>query len=636
MQKAVHRLNNKISQPSEGSRNIFIELRPNEVDSTGEPRISTTTFNFAYNEAKEINAHLESGAAINGNGVGIHEGIQHSISVKDDDGELLIFDGYLVTSGAQVVYSKESIKNIKSELRGKIESLSKRAKAVYFSDLLEEKRINPVLDYVIVPYIINSIPSYKEAAIVTITAFMVINNTRTMVKEVAKALADIAGILSAIAGVIKVVLLIAWIIIVIAQIIILIQDIFDHIIQPIKYHNGMLWKRLLEIAAAKLGYTVSSTIFEQKEFIDTVRMPAKFEAFEDVNNKISLGFTRPNTIDSTGYYAGNFYELLKETKATFRASIVITDDNVMIIEPISRPTQSPVAKLPNIKRLEHQTNASELRSNYTIGFKLDSTEDNTKKAFTGTFTSAITTALRENDPFANTLDTPNAGAFEVLMPFARAARKNGLTNIEQGFHTLFKAVSPAINTVVIVANILILIRNTIMNKIQKVLDKLKVVGINIPFNPKVVSRLPLFNPDIIKDRIGMLMIEKDAFDVPKVMALDIASSPRQTKLKILNNIFWHSEFIYQRFHAGQSHAITDEFPFGNQERIYKSGGFHLCKETAEQILRNNRIFTHDGLTARITSLKWNIETGIVESIEYRIPHVDTRNLKTVLITPHGI
>ena len=51
--------------------------------------------------------------------------------------------------------------------------------------LLEENRINPVLDYVIVPYIINSIPSYKEAAIVTITAFMVINNTRTMVKEVA-------------------------------------------------------------------------------------------------------------------------------------------------------------------------------------------------------------------------------------------------------------------------------------------------------------------------------------------------------------------------------------------------------------------------------------------------------------------
>lgn len=629
-QKVTYKIKDRKVQPPIDSRNVVIELRPNEVDSTGEPIISAATFNFAHEEATIINDYVEDGAT--GKDVGLYEGIPLNISVQDDNGSLEIFDGYLLTDGAEVVYSKESVENIKAELRGKIASLSKRSKTVVYSELVTKGVIIPTRDYVSIPYIINSIPNYKSAAIITLTLFVVANQARDIVKEIGKVTADIASVLSAIAGVLKVVILIAWIIIIIIQIIILINNIFDQLIQRVKYHSAMLWKKLLEIGCNELGYSFESTIFESDDFKDTVILPAKFEAFDDPTNKLFLGFTKPEPTKTSGEYAGSFYDLLKDTKATFRAKITIID-NRLIIEPVSAPTQSPKYKLPPLRRRRSKTNAYELISNYQLSFRQDETDANTKTDYTGVKVAALTVPMRVNDPKSVSLDTFGGAANEVFIPFARGSRKFELTRIEKNFSTLLKAVVPAINVVIKVSNKVIEVRNKVVKKINKIVKKLKKIGIRIPFKAKEVPLLTYIDPDIIDNRIGMLMIEDDTFSEPKVISLDISTSPVNTKVKLLNSSIWNATSIYNSFHKGQSHEISAEFPTGNQERIYSNERFPLCKESAEEVISNSRIFTDDGLTARVISLKWNPTTGIAESIEYRLPQINTTNLKTILIEP---
>jgi len=626
--RIVHRLEGDIIQPTLNASEIEIELAPDPENTEAEPVVKVNTVDFGFPNATTINNHNDAGA--NGNGVGINEGMRYSMSIDDGKGELAILDSYLVLSASSVVYSCDSVRGVPTELRGQNDSLSRRAKLVKYDILFDEGKIT-ASDYIQIPYINSDLPDYRGAAIVTLTGFVVIMEIRRMVNDILKVIAEISSVLSAIAGVLKAVIIVLGIIVTIAAIIIFLFKIADQLIQPVKYHASMLWKKLIEIGCKELGLTFQSTIFDDKFIEDTVRLPAKFKSPEDPKLFGSFGFTVPEETKTKGYYDGSLFDLLAETKTTFRAFITLTSDDRLILEGIDTESKEPAFKMnPKIKMDEWSTNQEELIADYEVSLLLDESDNNTSNNYYGTKTNAVTTHVKTNDPKSQLID----GKKTVPLPFSRGFRKIELTPIEKALSILVRAFSDEINAVILVANTLISLRNSIVSAISKVVKKLGTIGIKIKFNPKVIPLLNYIPPDLFSNRIGMLLLSQDFFSVPKVLSLDISSNPRNTKVKTSNIDKWNSDYIYNTYHAGQSFVPSDRFPFGNQKRIFTALQTGVCKEDLVLMINNRSIFAPDGRKAKAFSWKQKVRTGN-NNIVYRVPHIETTNLKITVTTPQG-
>jgi len=623
MRKIIHRVDDKISQPSLNVKDLSLEIKHDPDNVVQEPLLTTNTFDFEHSNAHQINNLISEN--------GINEGIKYSMSIKENGSELMILDSYLVVNGSGVTYSCDKITGLQTELRGKNDSVVRRSKEIVFSQLLEEGFFTTD-EYVQVPYINSSIPDYKGAAITSITAFIVLDKLVVMVKEIVKIIADIGGVLSALAGVLKIVVVVIWIIITLATLIIFMFQILDLLIQPVKYHAGMRWKRLLEIGCEKLGYTFESSIFEDPFINDTVILPAKFQSFDDDDKLISFGFTTPEETRTNGYYAGSFFDLLVDTKETFRAYISVTSDNRLIIEKIGAPTDQPSFKMnPKIKMDEWRTNAEEIIGNYGVKFQQDPSDNNTYQNHEGTVTLAITKRTQIKDGKTDLID----GQKEVNIPFARASKKTELTRVEKLADRLTKQYLVQIKEVEKAVKIANNLKNIYVPRIKNIISKLKIVGINIPFTPQVTPDIPPVDEFVFENRIDMMIIEDDFFTVPKVLALDIKPDPKNTKIKDDNQSKWHSDYIYDTYHAGQSHAPSDQFPFGGQRRIFKALEPSTCKEDLLLVINNSSIFAPNGQSSKLVSFKHKIYNSSSE-IEYMVPYLSDPYLITTKVTTTGL
>ena len=626
--RIIERLDGKKIEPVLNASEFELELAPDPDNTAAEPVLKVNTVDFGFPESTTINDHNDAGKA--GNGVGISEGMSYSISIDDGKGELLILDAYLVLTAASIRYSCDKITGIPIELRGQDDNLSRSSKLIKYDILFDQGKIT-ASDYVQISYVISDKPDYRGAAIVTLTGFVVIVEIRRTGQDVLKIIAELASVLSAIAGILKGAIVGLGIIITIAAIIILLFKIADQLIQPVKYHASMLWLSLLEIGCKELGLTFQSTIFDDPFIKETVRLPAKFKSPEDPKLFGSFGFTVPNETETKGYYDGSFFDLLVETKSTFRAFITLTSDNRLILEGIDTRSKEPAFKMnPKIKMDTWGTNQEELIGDYSVRFLLDESDNNTSDNYEGTKTNAVTTAIRVKDKKSKLID----GEKEILLPFARGFRKTSLTPIEKSLSILVGALSNEINAVILVANIFISIRNSVVAALRRLAKSLKVIGINIKFNPTNIPPISFIQPDLFSNRIGMLLLSNDFFTTPKVLSLDISSTPRNTKVKLDNKDKWNSEFVYNKYHAGQSFVPSTRFPFGNQKRIFEAIQTGVCKEDLVLMINNRAIFAPDGRKAQAFSWKQKIRTG-TNNIVYRVPYIENDNYMITITTPKG-
>lgn len=620
--KTVHRLLGNQVEPSINAREVEVSIQFDPDDPHSIPFVDLSSLDWSFKEAQIINQHVVD--------FGIHTGIPYTQTVSDDDSSILLIDGYLDPAGIDTEFECDRISNIPVIQRKKNDWLTEASKNVLFNILLS-KGIITTNDYIQVPYIISSIPNYTEAAIATITAFLVVQKIIDIGRRINEIVGQLLSVLGAIGAIINMVIVVLWIIIVLGQIILFLMDIFDHLIQPIKYHSGMKWKRLLEAGCQQLGLSFVSSIFDDERYADSIIMPAKQQSFKDVKNANSLGFTVPNTMDS-GYYKGSFFDLLALTKTTFNAKIILNNNNELVLERVDKGIAEATLVLPNLPLNKHKTNANEIIGNYELAFLDDLSDNNTIDNYQGTVTNAITTSTSAGQQ--DTKVVPNY--LLVQIDLARGVRKPDLTDMEERFNTMFQAFPNQINRISEITNSITGIRNSIVSKVAKLIKNLKIIGININFNPQPIPQLPTITATSIIKRIGMLMVSADFFQVDKVMSLNISSDPSLTKLKLANDSIWHSESLYREFHATQSHAITDEFPMGNQFRRYELGDFRLCLDDVIKIINNNLTFTDDGRTAKIEEARWRNFDGILTGGKIRIAHIDDEFLETNLSTPNGL
>jgi hypothetical protein len=164
--------------------------------------------------------------------------------------------------------------------------------------------------------------------------------------------------------------------------------------------------------------------------------------------------------------------------------------------------------------------------------------------------------------------------------------------------------------------------------------KLGQIGIKIKFNPKTIPALKTVNPNLFDNRIGMMLLENDFFQVDKVLSLNISTSPRNTKIKSTNQSRWHSEYLVRNYHDGQSFVPSVKFPFGNQRTEFKGIQAKVCKDDLVLLLDNNHIFAPDGRSSELVAFKYKLKTG-VSDITYRVPAIHTKNLVEIIRTPKG-
>lgn len=632
MSSLVHRLKGKIRQPSSHDKDVAIELIKNPLDENGTPILAVTTVDFNRENATELNEYVAAGASTSNKITGINEGYPYSVSIKDENGELEILDSHLKLNGKGVLWSCDAVKNIPVEPRGASVSIGRQMSNIRFIDLLNDGKLIPKTHYVQIGYVRSDLPNYEGAAIATFAAFVVIGQIRDIVKELTKVAAEIASIIGAISGILKIFVLVVWLIIVLAQIIIFIIQIANHLIQPVKYHTAMKWRTIFELGCAELGLTFKSSIFDNDFVNNTVEMPPKLQSFDDKNNDASRGFTVPNYA-SAGYPEEDFLTWTNQVKKALRAKVIIAD-GLFMLERIDEPAIEPVLRLPNVKLDEHSTNQEEgLKANYHLSFRIDESDNNTSDNSHGNNTYALTTVGAAVNLGSVLLD---GNAFPVSLDYARATRKEVLTPIEKIISALYLNHSREINGMIKIVNIAIVIRAGYIILIKSVLDKLAIVGINIPWNPKRIELLAPVKPGQVQQRVGLLSIQNDYTRIKKIMVMSITTAPILNKLDSNSLDLWHSEYIYNFFHQGQSFQISARYPKGNQKRLFKSGGFHLCKEDIYELLRNDRVLTSEGVKVRVVSCRLLADSKLVESIELEMPYIDDGNLTTTLHTPTGI
>jgi hypothetical protein len=251
--------------------------------------------------------------------------------------------------------------------RKSIEWLEEKADGFTFEYL---RSINLITDddYKFIPYVINSVPDYKESAIAILTGFVVVQYIIDAIEKVKDLIAEIANPLTAISAIVKAALLAVYIITLIAALVRLLQDIITTLIQPVKYHACMSVQTLVSKGCQNLGLTLSSSILTSGIFANAYIMPEKSSNPVDLTDNRILGFTTANKTIQEGYYKGTFGNLLRALKDQFNAKIYIKN-NVLYFERIDFNLTPAQYVLPDIKQLEYKTNADEFKANYYITIK---------------------------------------------------------------------------------------------------------------------------------------------------------------------------------------------------------------------------------------------------------------------------
>lgn len=585
--------------------------------------LSTNSFDFVRENADYLNQWRKDG--LNG-GPGVFEGVPLKIEITNNGVIDKPFDGYLdLSDGAK--FSCVDVQTNAKEVN--IDWLNDKADSLGPEYLFAIGEIT-TNDFIYNPYILNSVPNYRDAAIMTLSVYVIGRSISDAVKDINNLVSEIGNPFQTVTAAIKAILLVAYLLLLIIALIKLINDLINLIIQPVKYHAGMMLKTTMQKCCAHFGLTLKSDIFDDPTWSQLELMPEKLYNPQSDKDSRLLGFLQPNSKDQKGYYKGTFGDLLRALKLMFKAKIIITSNMELVFIRQDKNISTATYTLADIYQPEFTLNTEEFISNYLIAFQTDLSDKNTIQNYLGNEYQVTVRPQR----IANTSLVLLKHLTEVDIPFARATRKTSLTVPEQIFKVLLDAFSPLINGIVSGVNLMISALNAIIKTINKIVKALKVVGIHLNWNIKPISPLQKQNLGAtIENRIGMLMLENDDFNIPKIFILQKGSSSKFNKVDGSNLL--SAKNLYNQFHFITSFVPSVERPNANQYFIKEYTNVPFCFEDFETVKTNNKIFSADGTEATIESLKWNPYDQLATSLIVRFNKLYTNNLFETFIEPDG-
>ena len=607
-------------------KDLSIDLTFDAAGEQSSLSLSTNEWTFDLENAKPMLNHYRGGLT---GGFGVFTGFPFKIRATDlVTNQSIIFKQYLdFTQGA--VYTSDSI-TVSAEEIADINWLSDTADSFSFEYLHERTSFLPASKFVSVPYVINSVPNYRDVIITIVSTSFIISELSTAFEDLSSEAIRALDPMSAIGAVLVVAFRIIKVIALILILIRLIKDIIDFLIQPVKYHMGMYVQDLIGAACDHLGVQWNSTFLKQAPFNDLLIMPRKQNAIEDSEGRL-FGFTQGSILQK-GYYDGTFGDLLRALKLMFNAKVVFKD-NVLWIVKKEHSFTSASYTVPKLRPCDFRLNTDEIKANYLIQFQTDVLDRNTIRDYTGTVIKAQHQPIIEQDRKLRLIK----GLNEVNIPFALGKRKEGLNAIEKIVKGFLDVADGVLNALIKVANSVIKIVNTVGKIIRVIKSVLSFFGFKTKGlkAPKIKPIKKVDFGQILDDRIGMLMLEDDTFNVPKMLLVQRSGSARQRKIKADNKTILSARYLWENFHYTESFAPYDGNANGNQWFRYSQENVPFCFKDYLAVKENNKIFDYEGRTAKIESVRWNIWRGTAD-IEYRVNKKYTNNLRVTLSEPTGL
>ncbi|NBP67264.1 MAG: hypothetical protein EBU52_00820 [Cytophagia bacterium] len=212
----------------------------------------------------------------------------------------------------------------------------------------------------------------------------------------------------------------------------------------------------------------------------------------------------------------------------------------------------------------------------------------------------------------------------VNIPFSLGKRKTELTIPEQIFRVILDTFSAVANVYISIVNAAIDALNAVIGVINDLIDALAVIGIDIPFNINAPNHIPpVVLGSLITDRIGMLMLENDFVDVPKMFIINEGAIPRKTDVVETFN----AKYVWENY------KYIDSFmPINgkhNQYILKQHDKVPFCYDDYEKVKLDNRILTNFGESALVDSLEWDVYNQSAD-IKYRVNKQYYNNFKAAI------
>jgi hypothetical protein len=357
----------------------------------------------------------------------IWEGIP--LEVYDEQTEQAVFDqdeACLDLSAADFsMYPDE----ILAPILDKRLQFSQRAESLNFLLLREQGFITPA-DYVNINYVIAEVPDYHKAATLSMTLYIMVREGVDQVQKIADLTAESANPFSSPSGIAKVAIQVVALISLGIAITNMLKSLSDALFQKPRYYRGMKFKTLLEKACQYLGLELDTALFDT-DFAGLTLLPEKDRPGARVGR----------TSDDEGCPDLLLADLLRDIGLLFNAKAKV-QDNTLVLKRWDEFIQPNGVVLPRLKDAQNReypvsTNAAELPAVTFVRFKRDNADHNTYRITEGySAQSHIAQTGVLNERF-NTLK----GLRQVELPYAKAARKNSTSALEDIFASIIDAVN---------------------------------------------------------------------------------------------------------------------------------------------------------------------------------------------------
>lgn len=547
----------------------------------------------------------------------IFEGLPYRITETDINGAVTeMFNGYIDCS-EDASFDEYGI-IVKSKPKYSIDWINDVAQGFGF-DYLYAKQVITQSDFFDVPYVISSIPDYEKLAITVIGLTLILQSLVAAGNDLAAAIGSVAsgsfdwGNLFILVGAI-----IKFTALLIAAVA-LIKRMFAVIIQKVKYHKAIKIKTLFERGCQHLGLSFLSTIINPNDYI----LPAKYYVPKNPSNPFNLdilGAFQPNEFIQYALPQGTFADFIIKQKDRYNGKVLF-DGNVMRFERKDFQLATPSYTLPDIINTKYRLNSSDFKSNLFLNYQTDVSESNTINQYLGT---SYQVTIRPNS-IVNPEFVLMKGLQQVDFAYALGKRKTELTAVEKVFDEINEAIDGAVGGTINVLNAIINTINDIIDFINSVVEFFENVGdlVGFDFDGPEIPNVPTieYSPlgDLIDNRIGMLLLEKDSFLVDKVLRLesDGKLSVNQPTAKESYNLFYIIDFF-------------------TQYKIQEWNGIPFTLANFNSIRFNPAAFLPDGSQCEIMSAKYNMWNERAEAeIKTRVKYQYTNNLIYTYAEPTG-
>lgn len=605
-------LQNQKINPPQNWRELGIEA--NFVDGEFKSQQATiNNWNFVNYNIDVINAWIGGGR--------IFEGLPFRIEeVQEVNGNIItLFDGYIDLTD-ETIYDEYSIQAKSKELYS-LDWINDRASAVSFEYLYAQEVITQS-DFVDIPYVISSIPNYRDSAIalvsLTFCSITTYNEGKAIIATVAALISDPLSYGQLFALVVQLLKFIALII----AVTLLIKQMFELLIQRVKYHKGAKINQLLTKVFGYFGLNYIPSIISDDLYI----LPKKYVIPKNNTSPYGLnilGAFQPNEFVQFGYPKENVADFIIKLKDTFNAKIVI--DPTAQTATICRrdiSTQPATYNLPPIYNTTYKLNINDINSNFLIEFQTDVSEDNTITQYQGTLYQIIQRPT--NNPPTQELNMMK-GFRQINIPFALGKRKTELTPVEKIFDELLDALDILVHPIVNAINATIPLVNDLSDIIGEFIELLEDVinffpGVEFEFPEIPHINLIEYNPisQLIDNRIGMLLLEKDYFSIDKLLSLGSDYKLNETQPT--------AKYLYENCYVIEME--NNQFKFKDYNNVPFTSDNYL------QVKNNPNGIDEDGNPMKIESLTYN-PFDKTATMKLKIPYIYANNLELKFNEPTG-